>query len=47
MRGLCFNGGHEELRRQNRIGFTQLSPAQVKIIQEVTTLGVFVPFALL
>ena len=31
----------------NRIGFTELSLAQLKIIQEVITLGVFVPFALL
>jgi hypothetical protein len=31
----------------NRIGFTSLSLAQLKIIQEVITLGVFVPFALL
>jgi len=29
----------------NRIGFTQLSLAQLKIIQEVITLSVFVPFA--
>jgi uncharacterized protein len=31
----------------NRIGSSQLSLAQLKIIQEVITLGVFVPFALL
>ena len=31
----------------NRIGFETLSLAQLKIIQEVITLGVFVPFALL
>jgi uncharacterized protein (DUF486 family) len=31
----------------NRIGFTQLSLAQLKIIQEAVTLVVFVPFALL
>ena len=30
----------------NRIGFTQFSLAQLKIIQEVVTLSVFVPFAL-
>ena len=30
----------------NRIGFTQLSLAQLKITQEVITLSVFVPFAL-
>jgi uncharacterized protein (DUF486 family) len=30
----------------NRIGFTEFSLAQLKIIQEVITLGVFVPFAL-
>jgi uncharacterized protein (DUF486 family) len=30
----------------NRIGFTQLSLAQLKILQEVITLAVFVPFAL-
>ena len=29
----------------NRIGFRTLSLAQLKIIQEVVTLGVFVPFA--
>lgn len=29
----------------NRIGFTALSLGQLKIIQEVITLGVFVPFA--
>ena len=29
----------------NRIGYTQLSIAQLKIIQEVITLSVFVPFA--
>src|SRR6188474_2330 len=31
----------------NRIGFETLSLAQLKIIQEVITVGVFVPFALL
>jgi uncharacterized protein (DUF486 family) len=31
----------------NRIGFTQLSLPQLKIMQEVITLGVFVPFAIL
>jgi uncharacterized protein (DUF486 family) len=31
----------------NRIGFTALSLAQLKIMQEVITLAVFVPFALL
>jgi uncharacterized protein (DUF486 family) len=31
----------------NRIGFTQLSLAQLKIMQEVITLVVFVPFAIL
>jgi uncharacterized protein len=30
----------------NRIGFTRFSLAQLKIIQEVITLTVFVPFAL-
>jgi hypothetical protein len=30
----------------NRIGYTQLSLAQLKITQEVITLSVFVPFAL-
>lgn len=30
----------------NRIGFTVLSVAQLKILQEVITLTVFVPFAL-
>jgi uncharacterized protein (DUF486 family) len=29
----------------NRIGFRSLSLAQLKILQEVITLGVFVPFA--
>jgi uncharacterized protein len=31
----------------NRIGFTAMSLAQLKIVQEVVTLAVFVPFALL
>jgi hypothetical protein len=31
----------------NRIGYTALSLAQLKILQEVITLAVFVPFALL
>jgi uncharacterized protein (DUF486 family) len=31
----------------NRIGYTQYSLAQLKILQEVITLGVFVPFAVL
>ena len=31
----------------NRIGFQTLSLAQLKILQEVITLSVFVPFALL
>ena len=31
----------------NRIGFTALNLAQLKILQEVITLAVFVPFALL
>ena len=30
----------------NRIGFTVLSIGQLKILQEVITLSVFVPFAL-
>ena len=30
----------------NRIGFTTLSLAQLKIVQEIVTLAVFVPFAL-
>jgi uncharacterized protein len=30
----------------NRIGFTVMSLAQLKIMQEVITLGVFVPFAI-
>jgi len=29
----------------NRIGYTQLSLAQLKILQEVVTLTVFIPFA--
>ena len=31
----------------NRIGFTELSLGQLKILQEAITLSVFVPFALL
>ena len=31
----------------NRIGYTQLSLQQLKILQEVVTLAVFVPFAVL
>jgi uncharacterized protein (DUF486 family) len=31
----------------NRIGYTQLSLSQLKILQEVITLSVFVPFAML
>jgi uncharacterized protein (DUF486 family) len=31
----------------NRIGFTAFSLAQLKIVQEIVTLAVFVPFALL
>jgi len=31
----------------NRIGFTQLSLGQLKIMQEAITLSVFVPFAVL
>jgi uncharacterized protein (DUF486 family) len=31
----------------NRIGYTQYSLGQLKILQEVITLGVFVPFAVL
>ena len=31
----------------NRIGYTSYSLAQLKILQEVITLGVFVPFAVL
>ena len=30
----------------NRIGFTTLSLAQLKIVQEIVTLAVFVPFAM-
>lgn len=30
----------------NRIGFTQLNLAQLKILQEVLTLAVFVPFSI-
>jgi len=30
----------------NRIGYTELSLAQLKILQEVVTLSVFVPFAI-
>jgi uncharacterized protein (DUF486 family) len=30
----------------NRIGFTELSLPQLKIMQEAITLGVFVPFAI-
>jgi uncharacterized protein len=31
----------------NRIGYTQLSLGQLKILQEIITLSVFVPFAVL
>lgn len=31
----------------NRIGYTQMSLAQLKVMQEVITLSVFVPFAVL
>jgi len=31
----------------NRIGYTQVSLGQLKVLQEVVTLGVFVPFAVL
>ena len=31
----------------NRIGYSELSLAQLKILQEIITLSVFVPFALL
>lgn len=31
----------------NRIGYTELSLAQLKILQEVITLSVFVPFAMI
>ncbi len=31
----------------NRIGYTELSLAQLKIIQEAITLAIFVPFAML
>jgi uncharacterized protein (DUF486 family) len=31
----------------NRIGYTELSLAQLKILQEVITLSVFVPFSML
>jgi uncharacterized protein (DUF486 family) len=31
----------------NRIGYTQYSLSQLKIMQEVITLSVFVPFAML
>ncbi len=31
----------------NRIGYTVMSVAQLKVLQEVVTLSVFVPFALL
>jgi uncharacterized protein (DUF486 family) len=31
----------------NRIGYTELSLGQLKVLQEVITLGVFVPFAVL
>jgi uncharacterized protein (DUF486 family) len=30
----------------NRIGYTQMNLAQLKILQEVITLSVFVPFAI-
>ena len=31
----------------NRVGYTQLSLPQLKILQEVITLSIFVPFAVL
>ena len=31
----------------NRVGFTEMSLGQLKIMQEAITLGVFVPFAIL
>ena len=31
----------------NRIGYTQLSLGQLKILQEVITLSIFVPFAVI
>jgi uncharacterized protein (DUF486 family) len=31
----------------NRIGYTALSLSQLKILQEVVTLSVFIPFAML
>jgi uncharacterized protein (DUF486 family) len=31
----------------NRIGYTELTLPQLKILQEAITLGVFVPFAML
>lgn len=45
-----FRGGNLHVLLQvpaNRIGFTVLSLAQLKIMQEVITLAVFVPFAVL
>ena len=44
--------GHRVLRvpaagAGNRIGYTELSIGQLKLLQEVITLTVFVPFALL
>jgi len=35
------------LKTANRIGYSQLSLAQLKILQEVISLSVFVPFAVL
>ena len=42
--------GHRAVRvsspgAANRIGYTQLSLGQIKIVQEVITLAVFVPFS--
>ncbi len=37
----------EYLLPANRIGYTELSLGQLKILQEVITLSVFVPFAVL
>lgn len=35
------------MRPANRVGYTELSLAQLKILQEAITLAVFVPFAIL
>jgi uncharacterized protein (DUF486 family) len=44
--GYCLNGVFIQVPA-NRLGFTVMSLGQLKILQEVITLSVFVPFAVL